>query len=125
MDSFPALQRFPRHNLARNPLLFSLGVVLLEIAYTFTMENLQRPGDLDNGRENLYTEFFAARRLAKSANTDMGATYHKIVEKLVECDVRCGMDSNNPQLQAAFHHDVICPLERLEQKLHESQFNTA
>ena len=114
----------PPHNLARNPLLFSLGVVLLEIAHTSTMEKLQRPVDLDNGREDLYTEFFAARRLAKSAKTDMGPTYHNIVEKVVECDFGCGMDLNDPRLQAAFHHDVICPLERLEQKLHELHFDS-
>ena len=115
---------FPPHNLARNPLLFSLGVVLLEIAHTSTIDNLQRPIDLDNGRENGYTEFFAARRLAKSAKTDMGATYHKVVEKLVECDFGCGVDLNDPQLQAAFHHDVVCPLEKLEQKLREFHLDT-
>ena len=115
---------FPPHNLARNPLLFSLGVVLLEIAHTSTIDNLQRPIDLDNGRENGYTEFFAARRLAKSAKTDMGATYHKVVEKLVECDFGCGVDLNDPQLQAAFHHDVVCPLEKLEQKLRAFHLDT-
>ena len=118
-------QTLPPHNLARNPLLFSLGVVLLEIAHTSTMEMLRRPIDLDNGRENRYTEFFAARRLAKSAKTDMGATYHKIVEKLIECDFGCGMDLNEPRLQAAFHHDVICPFERLEQKLRELDLDSA
>ena len=114
---------FPPHNLARNSLLFSLGVVLLEIAYTSTIDTLQRPIDLDNGRENGYTEFFAARRLAKSAKTDMGATYHKVVEKVVECDFGCGEDLNDPQLQAAVHHDVIRPLEKLEQKLRDLGLN--
>lgn len=114
---------FPPHNLARNPLLFSLGVVLLEIAYTSTLESLRSPIDLDNGREDRYTEFFAARRLANSAKTDMGSHYHKIVERLVECDFGCGTDLNNPQLQAAFHRDVICPLEKLERKLHEFHFD--
>ncbi len=114
---------FPPHNLARNPLLFSLGVVLLEIAYTSTMETLQSPNDLDNGQEDRYTEFFTARRLAKSAKTDMGSTYHKVVERLVECDFGCGMDLSDPQLQAAFHRDVICPLEKLEQKLREFHFD--
>ena len=102
---------FPPDKLARNSLLFSLGIVLLEIAYTATLESLQNPIDLDHGRENRYTEFFAARRLVKSAKTDMGSTYHKIVERLVECDFGCGTDLNDPQLQAAFHRDVICPLE--------------
>ena len=115
---------FPPHNLIRNPLLFSLGVVLLEIAYTSTMKTLRRPIDLDSGREGRYTDFFAARRLAASGKSDMGATYHKIVEKVVECDFGCGMDLNNPKLQAAFHHDVICPLEKLEQKLHEFHFDS-
>lgn len=114
---------FPLHNLVRNPQLFSLGVVLLEIAYTSTLESLQSPIDLDSGRENRYTEFFAARRPDKSAKTDMGKTYHKIIERLVECDFGCGTDLNDPQLQAAFHRDVICPLEKLEQKLHDFHFD--
>lgn len=114
---------FPPHNLARNPLLFSLGVVLLEIAYTSKLESLQSPLDLDNGRENRYTEFFAARRLAKSTKTDMGERYHRIVERLVECDFGCGTDLSDPKLQAAFHHEVICPLEKLERKLHEFHFD--
>ncbi len=114
---------FPPHDLARNPLLFSLGVVLLEIAYTSSLESLQSPHDLDNGRENRYTEFFAARRLAKSAKTVMGSSYHKIIERLIECDFGCGTDLNDPELQAAFHRDVVCPLERLEQKLHEFHFD--
>lgn len=114
---------FPPHNLARNPLMFSLGVVLLEIAYSSRLENLQSPVDLDNGRENRYTEFFAARRLAKSTKTDMGPRYHSIVERLVECDFGCGTDLSDPRLQAAFHHEVICPLEKLEQKLREFNFD--
>ncbi|CAF9930721.1 hypothetical protein IMSHALPRED_008261 [Imshaugia aleurites] len=114
---------FPPHNMVRNPLLFNLGVILLEIAYTSNIETLQSPIDLDNGRENRYTEFFAARRLAKSAKSDLGRTYHKIVEKLVECDFGCGMELDDPQLQAAFHRDVICPLEKLVQKLHDFHFD--
>ena len=114
---------FPPHDLARNPLLFSLGIVLLEIAYISTLESLQSPKDLDNGREDRYTEFFAARRLAKSAKTDMGNTYHKIVERLVECDFGCGSDLNDPQLQAAVHRDVICPLDTLERNLHDFHFD--
>ena len=114
---------FLSHNLARNSLLFSLGIILLEIAYTAKLESLQSPIDLDHGRENRYTEFFAARRLAKSGKTDMGNTYHKIIERLMECDFGCGTDLDDPQLQAAFHRDVICPLENLERKLHDFHFD--
>ena len=114
---------FPTNNLVRNPLLFSLGIVLLEIAHSSTFESLQRPSDLQNGRGHQYTEFFAARRLAKLGNTDMGGRYHRIVEQLVECDFGCGADLSSAELQTAFHNDVICPLERLEQKLHDFHFD--
>lgn len=110
---------FPPHTLARNPLLFSLGVILLEIAYSSPLESFQRPNDLNNGRRDLYTEFFVARRLASSGHSDLGVSYHKIVERLVECDFGCGNDLSDLQLQMALYNDVICPLERLEQKLHD------
>ena len=96
---------FPPHKLARNLLLFSLGVV----AYWSTLKNMLSPIDLDKGRENRYTEFFAARRLEKFAKTDMGGSFHQIIEKLVECDF-------DPKLQAAFH-------QKPEQKLHDFRFD--
>ena len=114
---------FPSHTLARNPLLFSLGVVLLEIAYSSTLGSLHRPNDLDNSQKNPYPEFFMARKLASSGCSDMGGSYHKIVERLVECDFGCGNDLSDLQLQVALYKDVICPLERLEQKLHDFHFN--
>ena len=110
---------FPPHYLPRNPLLFSLGILFLEIAYTSTLNHLQRPVDLENGREDRYTEFFAARRLSKAAKTDMGGKYDRIVEKLIECDFGCGTDLNDAKLQSAFHTEVICPLEDLENKLRD------
>lgn len=103
------------HKLAPNPLLFSLGVILLEIAYSSTLHSLQQPGDLENGQESRYTEFFAAKRLANSLGREMGGTYRKVVKKLLQCDFGCGDDLNDPKLQALFHRDVVCELERLEQ----------
>ena len=105
----------PQRTLARNQVLFSLGVVLLEIAYAASLESLRQDGDLTNGQEDQYTAFFTARRLAKSKHSVMGITYHNIVEGLVECVFPCGDDLNNDQLQAAFHNDIICPLEKLEE----------
>lgn len=101
--------------LAPNTLLFSLGVVLLEIAYSSTLHGLQQPSDLENGQEGRYTEFFAAKRLADSLGREMGGSYRKIVKKLLQCDFGCGDDLNDPELQALFHRDVVCELERLEQ----------
>ncbi|KAL9062737.1 MAG: hypothetical protein Q9161_009750 [Pseudevernia consocians] len=95
----------------------ALAVVFLEIAHSSTLETLQRPIDLMNGQENPYTEFFVARRLAKSEYSDLGLKYHKIVERLVECDFGCGDDLSSRQLQIAIYSEVVCPLEQLEQGL--------
>ena len=103
-----------RQRMARNPVLFSLGVVLLEIAHAATLESLRQDSDLTNGQEDPYTDFFTARRLARSKQSVMGITYHKIVEQLVECVFPCADDLNEDQLQAAFHTDIICPLAELE-----------
>ena len=101
--------------MARNPIMFSLGVVLLEIAHAASLKSLRQDNDLTNGQEDPYTEFFTARRLAKSKRSVMGITYHNIVEQLVECVFPCGDDLNNDQLQAAFHSSIICPLAELEE----------
>ena len=101
--------------LARNPILFSLGVVLLEIAHAASLESLKQDSDLTSGQEDRYTEFFTARRLAKSKGSVMGITYHNIVEQLVECVFPCRDDLNNDQLQEAFHSSIICPLAELEE----------
>ena len=101
--------------MARNPILFSLGVVLLEIAHAASLESLKQDIDLTNGQEDRYTEFFTARRLAKSKRSVMGIRYHNIVEQLVECVFPCGDDLKNDQLQAAFHSNIICPLAELEE----------
>ncbi len=105
----------PEQTVERNPVLFSLGVVLLEIAHAATLESLKQDSDLTHGREDRFTEFFTARRMAKSKNSVMGVKYHNIVEQLVECVFPCGDDLNNDQLQAAFHSDIICPLAELEE----------
>lgn len=101
-------------NLYSNPLLFSLGVVLLEIAYSSTLDGLQQPSDLQNSQESRFVEFFTAQRLANSLGREMGGSYRKIVKKLLRCDFGCGEDLNDPQLQALFHRDVVCELGRLE-----------
>jgi len=106
--------RAPR-SLAPNSLLFGLGVVLLEIAYSAPLKSLQRPCDLENGIENQYTDFFTARRLVNSIGREMGSSYGTIVKKLLHCDFGCGDDFSSRDLQAGYYRDVVCELDRLEQ----------
>ncbi|MCJ1466393.1 hypothetical protein MMC07_005012 [Pseudocyphellaria aurata] len=101
-------------NIVRNPLLFGLGVVFIEIANSSTLRRLQLPLDLDDGEENQYTEYHLAKRLASCVGRELGASYGKIVNKLLFCDFGCGDDLNDRELQARFHTDVVCELDELE-----------
>lgn len=101
-------------NFIRNPLLFGLGILLIEIANSSTIQGLQQPSDLEDGRENQYTEYHVAKRLANSLGREMGASYGKIVQKLLYCDFGCGADLNDPELQTRLHKDVVCELDELE-----------
>lgn len=109
------------HNPAPNPILFRLGVILLEIAYSATLRSLQQPCDLENGVETRYTEFFTARRLVSSIGREMGSSYGTIVKKLLKCDFGCGDDFSDHKLQAGYYKDVICELERLEDGFRQLQ----
>ncbi|KAL8817889.1 MAG: hypothetical protein Q9191_008059 [Dirinaria sp. TL-2023a] len=108
-------------NLAPNPILFGLGVVLLEIAYSAPLKSLQKPCDLENGIQNQFSEFFTARRLASSIGREMGSSYGTIVKKLLQCDFGCGDDFSSHDLQAGYYRDVICELGRLEQGFRDLQ----
>lgn len=101
-------------NLVRNPLLFGLGIMLIEIANSSILQGLQQPSDLEGGQDNQYTEYHVAKRLAHSLGREMGASYGKIVQKLLYCDFGCGDDLNDPELQARIHKDVVCELDELE-----------
>ncbi len=111
----------PARSIVRNPLLFNLGVMLREVAYCATLGRLEQPCDLDNGQRSALTEIFVARRLPPSLGREMGATYGNIVKKLLECDFGCGDDLNDPKLQAIFHREVVCALDKLEQGFRELQ----
>ena len=103
--------------MARNSLLFSLGVFLIEIALQISLISLQRPIDLEDARTDRNTEFFVARRISKAKCTGMGPRYDAVIRRLVECDFGCGDNLNTQELQDAFHDTVISPLDTLEQEL--------
>ena len=100
---------------ARNSLLYSLGIVLLEIAYWKHWDFLKQHSKTPHGNGGRYTDMYQARRLLDSTCSDMGGRYNEIVERLIECEFRCGQDLNMSHLQTAVYRDVICPLEELEE----------
>lgn len=101
-------------NIVRNPYIFNLGIVLLELAYQAPIKFLREAEDLEDGQETKLTDFFAAKRLEKTIDASMGVTYANIVRKCLDCDFGEGKDLKSPALQAVFYKDVVCELERLE-----------
>ena len=97
-------------DMVRNPLLFSLGVVLLEIAHGVSLNALRQPIDLQNGGDR-FQDLLTAQRLAKSRGSIMGSKYHAIVE---HCIFPPGDDLNDVRLQGAFHQSVVKPLREIE-----------
>lgn len=106
---------FPSRTLIRNRLLFSLGVMLLELAYQAPLHSLQKPMDVD-AHVTTNTDYHTADRVRHEAASILGPRYAEVVRKCIQCDFGRGDDLGEIQLQEGFHQDVICELEELEER---------
>ena len=107
------LDRFANHP-APNIILFNLGVMLIELAYTATLRNLLTEKEQSH-RDSQYTEFLAARKLGEVVAREMGPMYSRVVRKCLGCHFASGADLNSSELQAEYHRDVVKELEKLEE----------
>lgn len=104
----------------RNPLLFCLGVVLLELAYEKPFRVLhEEERDKVEGKEgHHYSALDTARRLSKNVDMTLGAIYAKVVRQCIDCDFGHGEDDlNDSGLRTTFYHNVICVLSKLEESM--------
>ena len=108
---------------ARNPSLFNLGLLLIEIAYSAEWETLKEQHSSPINRHGDYEEFDIAARLAKTRSSGMPGVYHDAIDKLIACDFAHGDDLKNEDLQAAVHRDVVSPLQKIEESLVELKMN--
>jgi hypothetical protein len=106
---------FPSRTLIRNRLLFSLGVMLLELAYHSPLETLQQPSDNDD-HESQNTDYYIADRVRHDAASILGPRYAEVIRKCIQCDFGHGDDLGTTKLQEGFYQDVICELEQLEER---------
>ncbi|KAH7409115.1 hypothetical protein BKA64DRAFT_664177 [Cadophora sp. MPI-SDFR-AT-0126] len=99
--------------LARNELLFNLGVVLLELGYDAPLQYLQRSEDIKDGHgpTSIYTDFFTARRMSSAAARELDARYGRLVKKCLECDFGVGDNLQTVELQHAIVKGVLEELE--------------
>ncbi|KAL4805218.1 hypothetical protein BDV18DRAFT_26107 [Aspergillus unguis] len=108
--------------IVRNPVVFGLGVMLLELAYQAPFDNLKQ--DIDFGQGTIsFPDYVAAKRLAGDVNVHISASFKKIVKKCLDCDFGHDTDLQSPALQDAFYYQVIGGLEEIEKKLQQLQLD--
>jgi hypothetical protein len=100
--------------VVRNQLLFNLGVLLLELTFQKPLVEMIKETDMNSAHAG-NTEFLTADRLSRQVSPHMGPRYAEVVKKCIHCYFASGNDLKQSKLQAEFHQDVICELEKLEQ----------
>lgn len=111
------------HLFIRNPVLFGLGVMLLELAYQAPLRVLQQPVDLEKGETQGFTDYFTAHRLVDDSYRMVSKSFKVIINKCLHCDFGHDSDFASPALQEAFYRDVVTGLENLEKVFRELQLD--
>jgi hypothetical protein len=109
------------HPFVRNPYLFGLGVILIELARQAPLSTFREKRELrelarvEPTHESNFADYIIADRVSKNLGSSLGVSYAKIVRKCLGCDFGEGTtDLNDQGLQVVFYRDVVCELERLE-----------
>jgi hypothetical protein len=108
-------------DVAPNSVLFALGVMMIEIAYSASFQSLLEPQDYDISPDTRLVNFYAAQRLASNVGVYLGAGFATIIKQCLRCDFGCGEDLNSPGLQEQFYAKVICRLDGLEEGFRKLQ----
>lgn len=97
---------------ARNPTLFRLGVILLEVGHSQPWETLRQK----TSRQS--SDYLAAEQLSRELLRPMGPAYSRIVRKCLGCDFGVGeTDLDHEELQQTYINQVIEVLENTKQRL--------
>ena len=102
------------NHCAPNPVLYHLAVIMIELAFTSSLNGLLTQKEL--ATRDRYTDFFAAKRLAGAVSRQMGSQYSRIVEKCLGCHFSNGHNMDDTSLQAEYYRDVVKGLEKLEEE---------
>ncbi len=109
----------------RNPLLFGLALILIELAFQEPLSNMQLDCDFLMGSADPRGEFSTAVRLSQVVSTELGKPYKTIVERCLYCNFGVGQgsgaDLSEPELQEKYYSNVICELGRLEEGFRKLQ----
>ncbi|KAJ5621360.1 hypothetical protein N7528_006143 [Penicillium herquei] len=110
------------HCFVRNPVLFGLGVMLLEVAFQAPLTTLQQPVDFKGG-ESDFAEYFTAKRVVEFSHVQINKGFQDVIKKCLYCDFGHDNDFASPALQQAFYNNVITVLDNLEERFRELQLD--
>ena len=107
------------YRVIRNQTLFTLGILLIELCFENSIEDLQLPCDLDCSNTPGVAWCTAQRLLdEKKLEFKIGPGYQDIVRRCIWCDFDQGKSNlDDRDLQRAVFEKVVVPLEEILQVL--------
>jgi hypothetical protein len=107
----------PVRRVIRNQTLFTLGVLLIELLYGMSIEELRIPRDLEcEGTPGVFW-CTAERLIDEEIALEAGKLYCDAVRRCIRCDFNRQSSSLDDQdFQQAVYNDVVTPLEKTLQR---------
>ena len=98
--------------MIRNKSMFDLGILLIELCFNKSLEELREPEDLDNGKPNAYTDFSTANRLIQLVYNEAGNRYGDAVRRCIRCEFDQREETfESDGFRQAVYQRVVAPLE--------------
>ena len=101
------------HRAIRNPILFALGVLLIELCLSKPMDELKRPEEkTSDGTTNPILDWLAADRLVQEVYVEGGSRYGDAVRHCIRCDFdKREFNLEDDEFQRAVYEGVVSLLE--------------
>ncbi|QVM06015.1 hypothetical protein D8B26_000725 [Coccidioides posadasii str. Silveira] len=102
------------HPVIRNPVLFALGVLLIELCLSKPLEQLRLPEEMDkDGHPNPLSNWMTANRLVDEIYMKGGSRYGDAVRHCIRCDFdRRDANLEREDFQQAGYDKIVSLLEK-------------
>jgi hypothetical protein len=108
-----SIAQAPARRVIRNQTLFTLGVLLIELLYGSSIEDLQTPHDLDSEGTPGAVWCTAERLINEEIELEAGPLYSDAVRRCVRCDFnKKNFSLDDEEFQQAVYEGVVAPLEK-------------
>ena len=106
-------------DLAANPALFNIAIILIELAFNASFEELVDADRAKHSQSSEVSKFLVAKRLADLVSREMGGKYSRVVKKCLYCHFASGSDLSDYKLQQEYYENVVEELQGLEKSFQE------